>query len=94
MGTRALRSISNRPLSLNFRKTSIRLLPKQTSEFYPDAQWKDGFALKQAEKYVADREAVWVEEKDAVVVTPMNQVMGDVPKQDYYENENDGGGEN
>lgn len=59
--TRAIRNIGRRPLSLTFKRDTVRVLPKRTSEFFTQKQWNDGgYALEQATKYVADREAVWV----------------------------------
>lgn len=62
---RAIRNIGRRPLLLTFANETVRVLPKKTSGFFTDAEWKagHGFALEQANKAVADREAVWVDEK-------------------------------
>lgn len=62
---RAIRNIGHRPLSLTFADGTVRVLPRKTSEFYPMSVWKagHGFAFEQATKAVADREAVWVDEK-------------------------------
>lgn len=63
--TRAIRNIGRRPLSLTFKRETVKVFPKKTSEFIPEGKWNDGgFALEQANKYVADHEAVWVKGPD------------------------------
>lgn len=58
---RAIRNIGRRPLSLTFKHDTVRVLPKSISAFFTQKQWNDGgYAFDQANKYVADREAVWV----------------------------------
>lgn len=54
----AVRNISNRPLSFEFPKESVTVLPGKISEFYLDSKWQDTFAEKQLKKYVNDREAI------------------------------------
>lgn len=54
----AVRNISNRPLSFEFPKESITVLPGKVSKFYLESEWQDTFAEKQLKKYVNDREAV------------------------------------
>lgn len=74
---RAIRNIGRRPLSLTFADKTVRVLPKKTSEFYSDSEWKAGcgFALEQATKFVADREAVWVDEKPDIKEAGVDEII-------------------
>lgn len=63
---KAIRNIGHRPLELTFDDQTVRVFPKKTSEYFSDSYWSagQGFALEQANKYVKDRDAVWLTQPD------------------------------
>lgn len=54
---KAVRNVSNRPLSFVFDDGTVNVLPGQISEHYPESKWDGSLADKQLHKYVKDREA-------------------------------------